>query len=95
MTLTGDRYCGASYERATFARVARPPMKNRNFRASDKSWDDAQATADAAEEVLADRLREFIDWYGRQPGARPPRRPDKAVRAKDVQRRDDEPPRPG
>jgi hypothetical protein len=59
-------------------------MKPRNFRASDQAWDDAIATADAAGENLADRLREFLEWYSRQHGARAPRRPDKAVRAAEL-----------
>jgi hypothetical protein len=61
-------------------------MKSRNFRAPDNIWDDAVATADAAGENLADRLREFLEWYSRQPSARPPRRPEKAARAADRQK---------
>jgi hypothetical protein len=56
-------------------------MKTRNFRVPDHVWDDALATADAAGENFADRLREFTEWYGRQPHSRDPRRPAKAVRA--------------
>lgn len=80
----GRTHCRTQHRVATVFRVARPPMKSRNFRASDRSWDDAIATADAAGENLADRLREFLDWYSRQPGARAPRRPDTAVRAAEL-----------
>lgn len=59
-------------------------MKTRNFRASDPTWLDAVATAEAAGENLADRLREFLDWYARRPHCRPPRRPDVAVSRQDM-----------
>lgn len=59
-------------------------MRTRNFRAPDTVWLDAVATADAAGENLADRLREFLEWYSRQPHSRPPRRPEQAVRHRDV-----------
>lgn len=74
--------CRTWHEPSTVARVARRPMKTRNFRAPDKPWEDALATADAAGENFADRLRDFVDWYSRQPQAREPRRPARAVRAK-------------
>lgn len=67
--------------RATFPRVARTPKVPRNFRVAPHAWADALATAAAAGHDLADELRGFVDWYSRQPGARAPRRPDKAVRA--------------
>ena len=73
--------CRTRYVPSTVARVAREPMKTRNFRAPDKSWDDAMLTADAAGENFSDRLREFVAWYSRQPHAQEPRRPAKAVRA--------------
>lgn len=76
--------CRVWHKPSTVAGVARTPMKTRNFRAPDKTWDDAQATADAAGENLSDRLREFLEWYGRQPHAREPRRPPRAVRAEKV-----------
>lgn len=77
--------CRVWHKPSTVARVAREPMKTRNFRASGKAWEDAKATADAAGENLSDRLREFVEWYGRQPHAREPRRPARAVRAVKVE----------
>lgn len=76
--------CRVRHKTSTVARVARLPMKTRNFRAPNKVWDDSQATADAAGENLSDRLREFLEWYSRQPHAREPRRPARAVRALNV-----------
>ena len=86
--MTRQTHCPTSHKRLTVLRVARIPMETRSFRAS-KAWDDAIATADAAGENFADRLREYVDWYSRQPGARAPRRPPKAVRAEAVHHDDD------
>lgn len=76
-------YCSAYAKRSTVRRVARTPMKPVNFRAPAADWEDALATADAAGEHLPDELRNFLAWYARKPGARAPRRPDKAARASD------------
>lgn len=76
--------CHSHHRPSTVEPVARTPMRTCNFRAPGTVWLDAVATADAAGENLADRLREFLDWYSRQPHARPPRRPDHAVRHRDV-----------
>lgn len=73
--------CRTRHAPSTLARMAREPMKTRNFRAADKPWDDAMATAEAAGENFSDRLREYVAWYSRQPYAQEPRRPGKAVRA--------------
>lgn len=62
----------------------RTVMKPVNFRAPGTDWEDALATADAAGEHLPDELRNFLAWYARKPGARAPRRPEKAVRASDT-----------
>jgi hypothetical protein len=77
----GRTHCHSQHGRPTLTRVAKPPMKSWNFRAPEHVWKDALATADAAAESLPDRLREFLEWYSRQPHARDPRRPAKAVRA--------------
>lgn len=68
-------YCTATLRLGSVTRVARAPSKPRNFRASDPLWDGALAAADAAGENLPDKLREFLAWYQRQPGARMPTRP--------------------
>jgi hypothetical protein len=76
-------YCSPYAERTTVRRVARTPKKPVNFRADGTDWEDAIATADGAGEHLPDELRNFLAWYARKPGARTPRRPDRAVRASD------------
>jgi hypothetical protein len=42
---------------------------------TDELWKAGLDTADAAGENLPDAIREFVAWYARVPGARPPRRP--------------------
>jgi hypothetical protein len=73
-------YCSPYAKRSTVRGVARTPMKPVNFRAPETLWDDALALAEASGDHLPDRLREFLEWYVRRPGARMPRRPDKAAR---------------
>lgn len=68
-------YCSSTPRLGSVARVARLPSKPRNFRASDPLWDGALEAADAAGENLPDKLREFLAWYQRLPGARMPTRP--------------------
>lgn len=68
-------YCMSHTPLATVRRVARTPTKPRNFRATDALWDGAIKAADEAGENLPDRLREFLAWYQRLPGARMPSRP--------------------
>lgn len=82
----GRTHCHSQYAGPTLGRVARPAMKSWNFRAPEYVWKDALATADAAGESLPDRLREFLEWYGRQPHARDPRRPAHAEREPGVAR---------
>ncbi len=82
MTHTSPRsHCRTPYWPSRVRLVARLPMKTHNFRVPENVWKDAIATADAAGENFADRLREFTEWYGRQPHSREPRRPARAVRA--------------
>ena len=69
----------------TIARMARKPMESHNFRVERRAWRDSLATAAASDEVFAEELRNFTAWYSRQPGARAPRRPAVAVRAKEVE----------
>jgi hypothetical protein len=57
------------------ARVARQPTKPRPVRMTDDLWKRALATAEAADENLPDAIRDYVAWYARVPGARPPRRP--------------------
>jgi hypothetical protein len=73
-------YCSPYAKRSTVRGVARTPMKPVNFRAPEALWKDALAEAEAAGEHLPDRLREFLEWYVRRPGARMPRRPDRTGR---------------
>jgi hypothetical protein len=73
-------YCSPYAKRTTVRGVARTPMKPVNFRAPGTDWDDAVALADATGDHLPDRLREFLAWYVRRPGARAPRRPDLPAR---------------
>ena len=68
-------YCDPHTPVTSVRRVARIPTKPRNFRASDELWNGAMRTADAAGEHLPDKLREFLAWYQRKPGARMPTRP--------------------
>ncbi len=68
-------YCKARPALGTVTRVARLPSKPRNFRAPDPLWNGALEAADAAGENLPDKLREFLAWYQRLPGARMPTRP--------------------
>lgn len=67
----------------TVRSVARAPSKPRNFRASDDLWDGALQAADDAGENLPDKLREFLAWYQRKPGARLPTRPPAPAPADD------------
>lgn len=41
----------------------REPMKARSIRASDRLWDEAQAAADARNEVLSEEIRKFLERY--------------------------------
>lgn len=82
----GRTHCDSANGRSTLTRVAKPAMKSWNFRAPEHVWKDALATADAAGDSLPDRLRDFLDWYSRQPYAREPRRPGQAVRDETVAR---------
>lgn len=66
---------GVSEARCRRSKPGRPPMRVRNFRVRDRLWDASIATADAAGDSLPERIREFLEWYSRQPGARAPRRP--------------------
>lgn len=50
-------------------------MKPRTIRASDELWNGALKIADEAGEYLPDRIRDYLAWYQRLPGARPPGRP--------------------
>lgn len=68
-------YCSARHPLSSVRRVARAPSKPRNFRVTDSLWEAAMDTAAAADENLPDKLREFLAWYTRQPGARQPTRP--------------------
>jgi hypothetical protein len=77
-------HCGCGPSTSTVGHMARVPMKTRNFRVSDSTWLDAVATAEAAGESLAAELRGFLEWYTRQPRARPPHRPDVAVSRQDM-----------
>jgi hypothetical protein len=68
-------YCRTRPGLGTVTRVARLPSKPRNFRATEALWNGALEAADRAGENLPDKLREFLAWYQRQPGARMPTRP--------------------
>lgn len=68
-------YCRARPRLSSVRNVARSPSKPRNFRVSDDLWEQAMDTAAAAGENLPDKLRDFLRWYTRQPGARQPTRP--------------------
>lgn len=41
----------------------REPMKARSIRASDRLWDEAQAVADARNEILSEEIRKFLESY--------------------------------
>ena len=68
-------YCDADLLIGTFRRVARIPTKPRPIRMTDELWARALKTAEEAGENLPDRIREYVAWYARVPGARPPARP--------------------
>lgn len=68
-------YCTRSPRTDTVRRVARIPTKPRPVRMTDELWSDALKTAEAADENLPDRIREYVEWYVRRPGARAPGRP--------------------
>lgn len=68
-------YCTRVTHVGTVRRVARQPTKPRPVRMTDELWKAGLDTADAAGENLPDAIREFVAWYARVPGARPPRRP--------------------
>ena len=67
--------CSPSATVSNLRRMARKPMKPRTIRASDELWEGALKTADDAGEYLPDRIREYLAWYQRLPGARQPSRP--------------------
>lgn len=71
-------YCPSQGQIATVRDVPKEPMKSRNVRVSDHLWKAALETADRDDENLADVIRDFLAWYTRQPGARAPRRPERA-----------------
>lgn len=82
MARSGVRsYCGARPQLGSVRAVARIPSTPRNFRVTDDLWTAAMTTAADAGENLPDKLREFLAWYARRPGARQPTRP--APRAAD------------
>lgn len=68
-------YCTRRTPLGTVRRVARQATKPRPVRMTDDLWKRALATAEAAGENLPDAIRDFVAWYARVPGARPPRRP--------------------
>lgn len=68
-------YCEPYTPVTSVRRVARTPTKPRPIRMTDELWQRALDTAEAAGENLPDRIREYVAWYARVPGARPPGRP--------------------
>jgi hypothetical protein len=74
-------YCPPQHTRPKVTRVAREPMVTRNYRVRKPAWDDAMATAAAADESFAEALRDFTDWFAHRPRAREPWRPERGVKA--------------
>lgn len=74
-------YCDADLLLGTFRRVARIPTKPRPIRMTDQLWTRALAVAAESGENLPDRIREYVAWYARVPGARSPGRPPAAPEA--------------
>lgn len=68
-------YCTRRTPLGTVRGVARQPTKPRPVRMTDDLWKAGLDTADEAGENLPDAIRDFVAWYARIPGARPPHRP--------------------
>jgi len=68
-------YCTRSTSVGSVRRVARQPTKPRPVRMTDALWQRALKTAEDAGENLPDAIRDYVAWYARVPGARPPHRP--------------------